>query len=547
MVNRVVVIGFDGAPYGLINRLLEQGKMPNLKALGSSGVQGPLKSVLPPQSLPAWPSFVSGMNPGRHGVYSFFKPESDGYDIRPFSSEDIRGLAIWDYLTSLRIRCFLVNVPLTYPPYPIDGVMISGIPAPLLTEEVRCFPEPFARELHAVAPNYRVEITGVEYDEDKILSTLYKILDERTKVVLHLLKDKTWQFFMAVFTCSDRVEHVFWRHLDPDHPAGTELGRRKYGQAIDEFFQELDCSLGKILEMVGDDSTTIVVSDHGHGPQIAEVGVNQLLAEVGALKYARSYRMGLTKSNLYGNLSKRGLIKLARKFVPEKVRSAISTGIDYQHSAAYCYSFGAINVNLKGREPQGIIANKDYPRVVEELVKSILGYVSPFDGKPIAEKIYRREEIYWGEALDSAPDILVLFRDGYGPRSWNPNGKVIARFRPEEIDISKAVVESGGHHWLSTLDGIFFATGDSIKRGAKIDGASIIDITPTILHLMSIPIPRNIDGKVLFKIFAADSEQAKTNVQYSETILSKGPTGIPWSVEEEEVVKKRLADLGYIG
>jgi len=522
--------------------------MPNLKALGSSGVQGPLKSVLPPQSLPAWPSFVSGMNPGRHGVYSFYKPESDGYDIRPFSSEDIRGLAIWDYLTSLRIRCFLVNVPLTYPPYPIDGIMIPGIPAPLLTEEVRCFPESFAQELHAVAPNYTVEITGnLGYDEDRILSTLHKILDERTKVVLHLLKDKTWQFFMVVFTCSDRVEHVFWRHLEPDHPAGTALGRRKYGQVIDEFFQKLDRNLGKILEIVEGDATTIVVSDHGHGPQIAEVGVNQLLAEVGAVKHARSYKMGLTKSNLYDNLSKRGLLKLATKFVPKKVRSAISTGIDYQHSTAYCYSFGAINVNLKGREPQGSVAKVDYWKVVEELVKSLLVYVDPFDGKPIVEKIYRREEIYWGEALDSAPDILVIFRDGYGPRSWNPNGKVISRFRPEEIDVSKALIESGGHHWLSTLDGIFFAKGDSIKRGAKIDGTSITDITPTILHLMSLAIPRNIDGKVLTQIFRTDSEPAKRGAQYSETILSKDLTGIPWSAEEEEAVKKRLSDLGYIG
>jgi predicted AlkP superfamily phosphohydrolase/phosphomutase len=540
-------MGFDGAPYGLINRLLEQGKMPNLKALGSNGVQGPLKSVLPPQSLPAWPSFVSGMNPGRHGVYSFFKPETGGYNIRPFSSEDIRGLAIWDYLTSLRIRCFLVNVPLTYPPYPIDGVMISGIPAPLLTEEVQCFPQSFARELQAVAPNYRVEITGgVGYDEDRILSTLHKILDERTKVVLHLLKDKTWQFFMVVFTCSDRVEHVFWRHLDSGHPAGTALGRRKYGQAIDEFFQKLDGALGKVIEVVGGDSTTIVVSDHGHGPQIAEVGVNQLLAEVGALKYAKSYKMGLTQSNLYDKLSKFHLLKLANTLVPKKLRSAISMGIDYEHSSAYCHSFGAINVNVKGREPQGTVAKEDYPRVVEELTKSILEYADVSDGKPIAEKIYRREEIYWGDALESAPDMLVIFRDGYGPRSWNPNGKVIMRYHPKEIDVSKPLIESGGHHWFSTLDGIFFAMGDSIKGGAKIEGASIIDVMPTILHLMSLPIPRNVDGKVL-QVFGSDSEPARRAVQYSGTSLSKGPTRIPWSEEEEKAVTKRLADLGYIG
>jgi predicted AlkP superfamily phosphohydrolase/phosphomutase len=246
-------------------------------------------------------------------------------------------------------------------------------------------------------------------------------------------------------------------------------------------------------------------------------------------------------------LSERGLIRLARAFVPERVRSAISTGIDYQHSAAYCYSFGAINLNLKEREPQGTVAKEDYSRVIDELIKSIRGYVSPFDGKPLAEKIYRREEIYWGEALDSAPDILVVFRDGYGPRSWNSNGKVIRRFRPEEIDVSKALIESGGHHWFSTLDGIFFAQGDSIKRGAKIEGASIMDITPTILHLMSVPIPRNMDGKVLFQVFGADSEPARRAAQYSETILTKGPAGVPWSVEEEEAVKKRLADLGYIG
>lgn len=545
--HRVVVVGFDGAPYALINRLVDQNKMPNLKSVARDGVQGPLKTVLPPQSLPAWPSFVTGMNPGRHGAYSFFRPRSGAYDLQPFSSEQIRGLTIWDYLTTLGRSSFLVNVPLTYPPYKIDGVMISGMPAPLLIAGIPVFPESLSEELLTVAPNYKVEISAHgQYDEGRILSMLYEVMEERAKVTLHLLKDKTWQFFMVVFTCSDRVEHVFWRYLDPSHPAGTPGGRERFGQAIDQFYHALDDNLGKILEVAGDEATTIVVSDHGHGSQTAEVGVNQLLAEIGALEYTKSYCVGLTKSNLYEKLWRMGLIKLAKKIIPAKFRSAVSTGVDYERTSAYCYSFGAINLNVKGREPQGVVLVEDYSKKLNDVANAILAYTDPLDGRPIAKKIYKRDEIYWGEALDAAPDLLVVFRDGYGPTSWNSNGKPIRRYRPEEVDVTKPLIESGGHHWFSTMDGIFFAKGPSIKRGATLEGASIIDAVPTVLHLMSIPIPANIDGKIL-EIFDAASDPAKRQPQHADAILSKRPPQVTWSVEEEKAVTKRLADLGYLG
>lgn len=549
MKERVVIVGLDGASYELIGRLILQNKMTNLASLGAKGIRGPLKSILPPQSVPVWPCFASGMNPGKLGVYGFFKLER-GYDIRPCSSHDTRGMTMWDYLSSLGRRTFLVNVPLTYPPYEINGIMISGFPAPPGpegTDGLQCFPESLAAGLREIAPGYKMEAAYKrgQPNEDQILRMLYDTLEQRRKVVLHLLKDESWDLFIAVFSCSDRIQHMFFRHLDPNHPAGTEDGRRKYGNAIDEFFEALDDVLGSVLRAVGDSTTTVVLSDHGHSPQIAHVGVNQLLAQLGMLKYHASYRLGITKSSLFTKLNSMGLLRLA-KGIPQKFRSLVPVGIDFSHSTAYCYCFGAINLNLKGRDPQGVVEKADYETVREDLIRLLLGYVDPETGKPIVERVFRREEIYWGDRLDSAPDVLAVFRDGFGPRSWNPNGRAIQRIDASEFDLAKPIVENGGHHWLVNMDGIFFARGNSIKRGAEIRGARIIDIAPTVLHLLSIPIPGNMDGRVL-PIFDEESCAARRPVQYSGPLTGSGPAKRSWSSEDEMAVMKRLADLGYMG
>ena len=546
---RVLIVGFDGAPHNLITRLIQEKKMPNLEALAAKGVQGPLKSTLPPQSLPAWPSFASGMNPGKHGVYGFFKREAGKYSIRPCSSEDIRGMTIWDYLTSIGRTTILVNVPLTHPPYQIGGAMVSGSPSPPGppdADELECFPESLAEELRAVAPRYKVEPHWEwRIKEDKLLEIIYGVLEQRTKATLHLLKNKPWELFIVVFTCSDRIEHLFWRYLDPHHPACTPEGRRLYGTAIDDFYHALDDTLGSMLKVVGDSTTTIVLSDHGHGSQVAHVGVNQLLADIGVLRYNVMQHFGLTKDSLQDRLKSLGLLRLAKKIIPKGVRSAIPLGFDASKSTAYCDCFGAININLKGRDPQGFVEKEDYGRVRDELVQSLLNYKSP-TGEPLIEKIYKAEEIYWGDRLNSAPDILAIFRDGYGPRTWNPNGQVIQAIDSSQFDLSRPIVECGGHHWFSTMDGIFFAHGGTIKQDEKIDGAQLIDIAPTVLHLLSIPIPSNMDGKVL-PIFEPGSEPSSRAIQYADAISPVEAKESPWSADEEKAVMKRLADLGYMG
>lgn len=529
--------------------------MPNLAGLAANGVEGPLRSVLPPLSLPAWPSFATGTNPGKHGIYSFYTPKSGGYNMRPFSSQDIRGMTIWDYLDSIGKTSYLVNMPLTYPPYEINGVMVSGFPGSTGKQEpeLYCFPESVAAELGAIAPHYKIEADntrGFETgDEDQILEILCETLRERTKVVLHLLRDKAWELFIAVFTCTDRVQHMFWRHMDPNHPAATPLGRSRYGNVIDEFFQAVDEVLGSMLELVDERTTSIVVSDHGHSAQSAGVGVDQLLADIGMLKYSASNRLGFTQATLYRKLAGTGLLRLAQQVIPKKIRSKIPTGIDFAHSMAYCYGFGAINVNLKGREPAGFVEKDDYERVREELSHLLLSYVDPSTGKPIVAKVYRREEIYRGDKLNLAPDILAVFHDGYGPRSWNLNGKAIQRIDAREYASASGliqIIKSGSHHWFSSMDGIFFAGGNAIKQGARLEGAQLIDVAPTILHLLSVPIPKNMDGRIL-EIFHPASEPAKRPVEFAGEVRAEGTSESPWSREEEEAVMKRLADLGYMG
>ncbi len=548
----MLVIGFDGAPYRLISRLIEQGKMPNLASMASKGVRGPLTSVLPPQSLPAWPSFASGMNPGKHGVYHFYKT-SGGYNIRPCSSEDIRGITIWDYLTSLGRTSILVNVPLTYPPYEIKGLMVSGFPAPPGRhglDGVRCYPESLEKEILSIALEYKMEAVAGDWAkglarEEELLERLYQTMKDRTRVVIHLMKNP-WDFFMVVYTCTDRVQHWFYRHTDPDHPAATAEGQKKFGQAIDDFFSALDTELGSILKHVDDSTTTAVLSDHGHSKQIAHVGVNQVLADIGMLKFHAAYRVGFTKTNIQQQLDSLGLVGLAQRLIPKKFRSAVPSGPDFSRSLAYCRCFGDIHVNLKGRDAEGIVRIEDYDRVRDDVIRLLLDYKDALSGEPIVEKVYKREEIYSGPFLENAPDLLAVFQSGYGPRTYNSNRKSIQRIDGSEFDLTKPIVESSGHHWFSSMDGIFFAQGPSIKKGTNINRARIIDVAPTILHLMGLAIPSNMDGKIL-DLFDANSEPARRKVEQAGEILATQKKDTPWSAEEEQAVMKRLADLGYMG
>ncbi len=551
MNQRVLVVGFDGVGYPFMSQLIAQGIVPNLADFAAHGVQGPLTTVLPTQSLPAWPSFATGMNPGKHGVYHFYK--LDGYNLRPCSSEDLRGMAVWDYLSSLGKRVFVVNVPLTFPPYDVNGIMVSGFPAPPGSDGIdglQCFPHDLKKKLLEIAPDYKMEplmgnwVRGLATD-DQILERIHETLDARKRLILHLMDDASWDVFFTVFTCSDRILHWFWRHHDPTHPASTPDGRAKYGHAIRDFFRELDAILGIMLTKAGENTTTFVISDHGHSPQIAHVGVNELLADIGVLKYDFWHRLGLTKPRLQAIVSTLGLETVA-KSLPKKVRSAVPIGADFSQSKAYYCWFGAINVNLKGRDPTGIVEKEDYDKVRDELTQLLINYKDPETGQLIVDKVYRREEIYSGNFLESAPDILAVFHDGYGPQTINSNGRPIQRIDASVFDLSKPVTETSGHHWFSNIDGIFYGRGPSIRAGATVRGARLIDVVPTLLHLLSIPIPKNMDGKVL-DVFAQGSEPFRRPIEYSGTISTSVSKTSPWSVEEEQAVMKRLADLGYMG
>ena len=530
--------------------------MPHLEEIAKTGVSGPLRSTLPPQSLPAWPSFATGMNPGKHGVYSFFTIEPSTHVARPFSSEDIRGLTIWDYLSSKGSQCILVNMPLTYPPYPISGIMVSGFPAPpgpIKSAEITCFPESLGDELKSVAPGYKIEppITRdyqtVIGDESTILKMIYDTMKERTRLALYLIKEKPWDVFCVIFTCSDRVEHIFWRHFEPKHPASTAKGLHEYSSVIPEFFHALDDALGLIRAKIDNSTTTIVVSDHGHSAQVAQVGVNQLLADVGMLKYHGAYRVGLTRDRLTRLAASLGLsVFLVKRLVPKRFLDKISSGVEYSQSTAYCYRFGAINLNIKGRDGDGVVEKEKFDLMRDKIAALLLGYTDSQTGERIVEKVLKPEEIYWGERLSAAPDLLAIFRDGYGPESWNPNGKTIQRIDSSEFDVTKPIIECGGHHWLSTMNGILFACGPSISRGEPVNGAEIIDIAPTIIHLLSLPIPKNIDGKVL-PIFRHDSEAALRPIQYASDLQIHSQPASTWTEQEEAEVTKRLADLGYLG
>ena len=307
---KVFILGLDAATLSLMKPWADEGKLPTIKRLLDEGVSGNLKSTIPPVTAPSWSSFMTGKNPGKHGLYHFIEPNPGTYEPRYSNARSRLAKSMWRNFNEAGLTVGVVNVPMTFPPEAVDGYMISGMDAPEGSASITHPPELYERlEKKFGKVSHQIRYLGnlkTDQRRDTLLDDLKAMDDHYFNVASDLMETNPVDVMMLVFTSIDTVQHFFWHHLDTNHPQHDPVGAKKYRHAILEIYQHTDAILAKFLDKLSDDTAVMVMSDHGSRPTSARIlYVNRFLADLGVLKLNEAKQKSFHPSHLVGSGVKR--------------------------------------------------------------------------------------------------------------------------------------------------------------------------------------------------------------------------------------------------
>jgi predicted AlkP superfamily phosphohydrolase/phosphomutase len=504
--SRVLVIGLDGACFDLIKPWVSEGQLPVLGGLMKNGVWGDLRSVVPTISAPAWVSFMTGKNPGKHGILDFVShPRPGERQPQLISSLSFDDRTLWDILGSHGRTVGVVNVPVTYPPRNVNGYLISGFMTPP-SAQVFTYPPELAKEI----PGYRIDTRfararhrdGGKYESRAELPReQHDITERRASAVLKLLDKWPTDFFIVVFKGTDNMQHYFWDRKE----------------VLLDYYRSVDDAIGRIGSKVGPNANIFVVSDHGFGPRgTKEFSTNAWLEGQGLLKTKRGAKSRLGQSLSRFALEANRRMELGRR-LPSNVAGAGNrllaqeTEIIWSQTKAYgredLTSIAAIDINLQGEGREGTVATgRDYESLRERVVKRLREFEDPETGSRVMAGVFKREELYSGRHLSSMPDVIGV-----------PDPRYVVK---NKMLFSKRVLADStemmaGEHY-SQPNGILIACGPDVRKGLEVTDSRLIDIAPTVLHIMGVPVPRDMDGVVLKEILDQDSQAATREIAYDE-------------------------------
>jgi predicted AlkP superfamily phosphohydrolase/phosphomutase len=456
---RVAVIGLDcGTPQLLFRDLASE--VPNITKLMQGGMYGDLASITPPITVPAWACSMTGKTPGQLGIYGFRNRKDNTYDgLSIATSEAIKEPAVWDLLGQRGMRSLLIGVPPSYPPKAIEGWRVGCFltppsnkgythPAELQTEieEELGGPGEYIFDI----PNFR------EQGMDFVLDQVFKMTQRRFRVARRLVKTKPWDYFMMVEMGPDRLHHVFWQYFDPRHPL-YEAGNR-YETAFQDYYRVLDGEVGDLLEVIPDDAVTIVMSDHGARPMMGGLCFNDWLIREGYL----TLQEPVTQPT-----------PIAK--VPIDWGRTIAWG-----DGGY---YGRCFLNVKGREPNGVVEPERYEEVRDELIAKLEAQPGP-DGEPLGTRVFKPQDVY-PDVRGVAPDLIVYF----GDLEWRSMGSV---GNPSLFTYENDTGPDGANHDRMGIFGLANLPG---QPTGKRDGLNLVDVGPTILSLYGIDAPEGAIGR----------------------------------------------------
>lgn len=473
---RVFVLGLDGATYDLIDPWIENGSLPNLRSFMDSGAYGSIESVIPPMSPPAWASAITGVNPGKHAMFDWYRRLPNSRALVSETSKSLRTKAIWTLLSEVGRPVGAINVPLTDPPHPVNGFMITGMPH----TEPKGFTYP--PELQSTLDGYLTDSMGDHLDDDnaeELLDKFMRTYRERLKVTLRLMQERPWDLFWVVFTATDRIQHYYWKFMDENHPRYEPEAPELLKSAIFNLWTEVDAGIGQILDVMPEDATVIIMSDHGFGPIYKEIRLHNLVR-----------------------------------------------GRDLEGDPI-CYTDGGIAqliyIDLQGRLPFGVVPQDKYEETRDHIASLLLNLRDPETGEAVLDAVYRKEEVYSGRYVSKAPDLVAIEKPFYYMQ-----GDTIPGLDP----IGEGIATFNAFHQPK---GILTVSGPGISAGELSEVPSLMDITPTILYMLGVPVRSYMDGEVIKSLFTQEY-LASNKIRFSEADADL-------EVEEPEYTDEELEKL----
>ncbi len=543
--SRALVLGLDGADFAVIDPLIEAGRLPHLAAWRRAGVARPLASTVPPMSFPAWSTFLTGLEPGGHGLFDFSERIPGAYRLRFVNATHRRGATLLARASRAGRRVLALGIPATFPPDPVDGLVVAGFDAPVSsgTDERSASDPALYRAIASRAGHWkRPDLDESAVDSgfhERAVETLCARIESKTRFALEALAElaaagRRPDLAVIVFAESDTVAHHYWRDHDPASPRHDPRAGAARRTAVTAVYERLDAACGALRSAFGDDAFCVVLSDHGSGGASHRVvHLNRHLAHCGLLRRSRSGGRLEAAARSARSLALRALppalveatFRRARG-AAARVESAVRfAGFDWEHTAAFSEEANTqpgVWINLRGREARGCVAPSDYERVRDAVIDALLDWKLP-DGNPVVARARRREDVYRGPCSERAPDVVVeLALDaGYGlclvPTPWSePGCEAIHTLRGAALAGGRGRGTNGTHR----RDGVWIATGPGAERLDLAAAPALVDVAPTLLRHLGM----DWDGDL---------------VGVSRLRADYGP-------EEEARVAARLRALGYL-
>jgi predicted AlkP superfamily phosphohydrolase/phosphomutase len=638
---RVFLLGLDAATFTILRPWAEQGHLPTLARLMREGAWGTLLSTTPASTPLAWTSMITGVHPGKHGIFGFVKLKQGTYELDVVTSRDRRRPAIWNLLDAAGLTSIIVDVPFTYPPEAINGVMVSGLGTPDITRPF-VHPEDLRPAVVRQCGAYPLEMYYRGSIDDFLAQGRY-ITRHRLCLAQSLFDARPWDFFMLGITAPDRLQHVLWKYLDPAHPLYSPDDAARHGPGILNYYRGLDDGIAEILDRLDDRTVFLLASDHGFGPLERNVSLLRWLNREGlavlgetvwehsppertqrfqargpgrvlrrpdgtvtvevdradafagavfrltALDPRRRYEVRVEVADatpdallelddlrrrdapiIGGGSVHAGGAVITALVQPRGARMDLFVGMttyrgnpagrmtikkvtvaareDWARTAAFVLDKAdltegrRIRLNVRGREPAGVIEpGTEYERVRGRIIDGLTA-LRDARGRKLVSRVLKGEELYSGLLAADGPDLVVVFEEGVGGTDRNLGS---SRGRAsDDLEVPFEREFSGNHR----PEGIFLARGPRVRPGGM-HAASIVDICPTVLHLLGVPGPADLDGRPLTELFR-DGPRAPVRAATAAAALDTKTAGDdgadPYAGDDRQIVEDRLRKLGYL-
>jgi predicted AlkP superfamily phosphohydrolase/phosphomutase len=507
---KALIIGIDGGSFDIIDGLVSAGGLPSLAGLLRRGVSARTTCTWPAHTAPGWSSFVSACHPGGHGIYHFFDTQDPEYGAMVRQADDLGRSCAWDWLARQGYTLGLINIPMSHPPRDLPGYQITW---PLAQTLRYCRPPDLLAGLTRAGAHFQPDLATMFRGDLGYIEQAKANVRARVRSASLLMRERPTDVVMVVFTEVDRVCHHYWHFWDAGHPrhehapAGTG-----WETSVERIYEAVDAAIGELLDQVGDDTTVVVVSDHGLGVGRHEVAINTVLESAGLLATRPRQQAGRASQ--------------ASWFAGE------DREVDFSRTRVYTPVPGCfgLNANVAGRQRDGIAEDRD--TLLNEAV-SVLSSLELPGGGPAFSAIVPREVCYQGPHLTSAPDLLLIPSDesvvvtsGIGADAWGPSW------------------QTGLHRY----SGMWLQASPRVRQQRLPGAVPLVDLMPTLLADLGASWPSNVHGSPLLAAFNADLALPGDGTYLEQDGPEPGSAELAGQASrvEDAYTALRLREMGYI-